>query len=1258
MRDTIDCFLPCDDLEAVADTLSQLHESHIVRRVCLLVSDAFAKAHQAPEGCTFIVTDRPTSANTIMSLSDNASSGYVLLVLKVALLRFGYMAFERLKRAAEDVKAAILYCDRYSIENGVRHNHPTTDYLPGSVRDDFDFGPVVLINTALLHEYAETHQDSTLSYAGWYDLRLFLSRKGCIFHLREKLYTEVETDLRKSGEKQFNYVDPRNKNVQKEMEQVVTAHLKELNALIDTTMYEKPDFNEQSFATEASVVIPVYNRDKTIRDAVMSALGQKTNFAFNVIVIDNHSTDGTTAILQELAEKHKRLIHLQPERDDLGIGGCWNYAINDDRCGRFAVQLDSDDLYSSPKTLQQIVDAFHEQKAAMVIGAYRMCDFNLNTLPPGLIAHDEWTEQNGCNNALRINGLGAPRAFFTPIARQIQFPNTSYGEDYAMGLMLSRRYRIGRIFKELYLCRRWNGNSDAALSIEKVNANNAYKDGLRTMEITARQQMNNGKTDLMADNQLQRFFYRQLERWNIGKRYKDLRNARKKEVSLGQNIFVIQFNPARIVSTGANIDKKAISSRPCFLCEKNRPKEQMKKMIDDEFELLVNPYPILPMHFTIPARRHRPQAIWSNYSEMHRLLATYADLMVFYNGPKCGASAPDHQHFQAGTSGLLPLQTEWQRLSHNLTIIHSLNDDEYLATINDYPCPAFVIKSQTEGSDKELFRMLYKALPMQEDDTEPMMNIVAWKQDADFISVVFPRRAHRPQCYFAKDEEQMLVSPGALDMAGLIITPREEDFKRISATQVQQILDDVSITREQMNEVTEKIKASRSCNAQAFVGIYDKEPTVQVGIVSAQQIHFILNGEYEAKGEQITGEQMVEFSEGGILWNGVPYQELRFTPKGKSSSFSLYDVTIGVDFHWERKETQTFRGTLHLVVESDKICAINELNVESYLVSVISSEMRATSSPELLKAHAVISRSWLLAQMLKRKAAPEGSNNFFSFVKKDDELIKWYDREDHTLFDVCADDHCQRYQGITRACSPHVAEAVKQTRGQILTSGNEICDARFSKCCGGITEEYQYCWDNTSKSYLRSVSDTPETIHPLPDLTIEENARKWICTDQPAFCNTQDKAILSQVLNDYDQETADFYRWKVDYTQQELAKLVNENTGIDLGQIVDLVPLGRGKSGRIWRLKIVGTKRSFTIGKELEIRRVLSTTHLYSSAFVVDKSDIQDGVPQHFKLTGAGWGHGVGLCQIGAAVMGEKGYKYDQILLHYYQGAEIKKIYK
>lgn len=1266
MREKIDLFLPFEALEKGEETLLELHENKTVQHINLLVSSDFASQHQVPEGCTFVVIDRMESSNTVMSIAENTDADYLLLCTRMASVRWGLYALERFLRTADDTGAVMVYSDHYSLEEGALTKHPAIDYQAGSLRDDFDFGSLWLIKSQALLDYVAQTDRVDYQYAGLYDLRLYLSRKGEIFHLNEYLYTEAELDTRKSGEKQFDYVNPRNREVQIEMERACTAHLEKVGAIVDTNFYRQPDFDEQDFACEASVVIPVFNREKTIADAVKSALSQKTNFPYNVIVVNNHSTDSTGEILDSIDDG--RLIQIVPGRTDLGIGGCWNVAVNSNHCGKFAVQLDSDDLYSSPKTLQKIVDAFHEQKAAMIIGSYRMCDFDLNTLPPGLIDHKEWTEDNGCNNALRINGLGAPRAFFTPLVRQIQFPNTSYGEDYALGLAFSRRYRIGRIYDELYLCRRWGGNSDAALSVERVNANNLYKDRLRTMELKARQQMLQGKADIMEDSSISRFFNRQLEMWEDARhRFRDLKHVEVRQLS---DQLKVQFNPARIVSTGAKIDKHTLGERPCFLCERNRPKEQMTKQIDDHFQLLVNPFPILPVHFTIPATKHQPQSIYRHYGEMHRLLSLHSELMVFYNGPKCGASAPDHLHFQAGTSGVLPLQTNWQRLSRSLTDVISLTDEEKISVLRDFLVPAFVIISKSEDSDEELFHRLYRSMPMRGDESEPMMNIIAWRKGDEFISVVIPREKHRPDAYFAEGEAQMMVSPGALDMAGLIITPREEDFSKINLDKATALLRECGISAEKMEAIVSNLKASAATAHEHPLQLLagkGKQPNVNVGIVSGQKIHFSLNKPYLAKGEMVTGEQEVAFSEGGILWNGNQYSSLTFHPQSADASFSLSDVTIGVNFHWERKETQTFLGTLHFVVESDKICAINELPVERYLESVISSEMSATSSLELLKAHAVISRSWLLAQMKKRREVAESGNNFFSFVKKDDRLIRWYDREDHTIFDVCADDHCQRYQGITKETSPHVAEAIRQTKGQILMDGDDICDARFSKCCGGVTEEFQYCWEDTPKNYLSSVRDIIQGVKsvgsaapaPLPSLQDEAAADAWIRSNPPAFCNTTDKKILSQVLNDYDQETADFYRWKVTLTQEKLKQLLDEKLKMNFGDILDLQAEERGKSGRISKLRIVGTEKTFVIGKELEIRRALSDTHLYSSAFVVDRCDIDEkGVPQRFDIIGAGWGHGVGLCQIGAAVMGEEGFDYDAILLHYYQGAEIKKVYK
>ena len=1269
MRQKIDLFLPCEDLDVAQEALLELHDNKTVQHINLLVSADFAASHQVPDGCTFIVVDRLESSNTVSSIAENTDADYVIICTKATPIRWGLYALERFLRTADDTGAVMVYSDHYSVQEGKLEKHPVIDYQAGSLRDDFDFGSLWLVKAQNLLDYAAQQDRQEYQFAGLYDLRLYLSRVGEIFHINEFLYTEDELDTRKSGEKQFDYVNPRNREVQIEMEKACTHHLEKVGALVDTNYYRQPDFDEQEFEYEASVIIPVFNREKTIADAVKSALSQKTSFKFNVIVVNNHSTDRTGEILSEIAHEMEerndkqagRLVQIVPDRNDLGIGGCWNMAINSDHCGKFAVQLDSDDLYSSPKTLQKIVDAFHKQKAAMMIGSYRMCDFDLNTLPPGLIDHKEWTEDNGCNNALRINGLGAPRAFFTPLVRQIQCPNTSYGEDYALGLVFSRRYRIGRIYDELYLCRRWGGNSDAALSIDKVNANNLYKDRLRTMELKARQQMLQGKADIMEDSSISRFFNRQMEKWADARhRFRDLKHVETHQLS---DQLKVQWNPARIVSTGAKIDKKTLGDRPCFLCDKNRPKEQISKQIDERFLLLVNPFPILPIHFTIPARKHQPQSIYKNYGEMHRFLSLHSELMVFYNGPKCGASAPDHLHFQAGTNGILPLQANWQRLSRNLTDIISLNDDEKIALIHDFVVPAFVIISKSEDSDEALFQRLYKSMPVRGDETEPMMNIIAWRKGDEYISVVIPREKHRPEAYFAEGDAQMMVSPGALDMSGLIITPREEDFRKLTEESATAILQECGVSTDKMNSIVTKLKASKEAELQVGTSAlysYDKEPEVKVGIVSGQKIHFSLNKPYLAKGETVIGEQEVEFSEGGVLWNGNQYSSLTFHPQSADASFSLSDVTIGVNFHWERKETQTFLGTLRFVVESDKICAINELPVEKYLESVISSEMSATSSLELLKAHAVISRSWLLAQMKKRRDVAESGNNFFSFTKKEDMLIRWYDREDHTIFDVCADDHCQRYQGITKETSPHVAEAIRQTKGQVLLDGDEICDARFSKCCGGVTEEFQYCWEDTPKNYLTAVRDIALGIEStLPNLTNEEEAEKWIRFNPPAFCNTQDKRILSQVLNDYDQETVDFYRWKVTLTQEKLQQLIADRLKMDLGSILDMKSVERGTSGRISKLQIIGTEKTFTIGKELEIRRTLSDSHLLSSAFIVDKYDIDEqGVPQRFELIGAGWGHGVGLCQIGAAVMGEEGYLYDAILLHYYQGAEIKKLYK
>ena len=746
------------------------------------------------------------------------------------------------------------------------------------------------------------------------------------------------------------------------------------------------------------------------------------------------------------------------------------------------------------------------------------------------------------------------------------------------------------------------------------------------------------------------FFDRQLGCWPaVSQRYSDLQGVKVHDFGTVK----VQFNPARIVSTGARIDRKTLAERPCFLCRSNRPQEQLVQIVTDRtgngtMELLVNPYPILPQHFTIPLTTHEKQSILPHFIEIIRLLEKFPQLLVFYNGPLCGASAPDHMHLQAGTSGIVPVQTRWNELKQTIKRRISADNGATVGLVEGYVSPIFAIQAPDSDSSEMLFHRLYAAMAenMSADSAvadiagglpEPMMNIAAWHEPADstgngYITLVFPRAKHRPACYGSEQKGQYLVSPGALDMAGLIITPREEDFESLDETAINSILSEVSITESQAMSII------RSLERQDALPVV--RDSITVGIVSGRKISFSLNGRYSIKGDgkeenadEMGKNQEAVLTDGKIVWQGKQYDELLFTPAdgsddtGTGASFTLNDVVIGVNFHWQRTQQQTFRGTLRLIIDGDRIYAVNELPVEQYLESVISSEMSATSSLELLKAHAVISRSWLMAQIVSagRKAArPRHTEQTAG-----DTLIRWYDREDHTLFDVCADDHCQRYQGITNAANPHVVRAVKETRGQVLAYGSEICDARFSKCCGGKTEEYRYCWDNISVPYLRSVSDP--------------------------YCNTQDRAILSEVLNDYDQETPDFHDWQVSYSQEQLSSLIKKKLGIDFGRIRAMEPVERGKSGRISQLRITGEKQSLTIGKELEIRKALSETHLYSSWFdvVTDGTD-NDGYPERFTLIGKGWGHGVGLCQIGAAVMGAMGTGYRDILSHYYSGAEIR----
>lgn len=743
---------------------------------------------------------------------------------------------------------------------------------------------------------------------------------------------------------------------------------------------------------------------------------------------------------------------------------------------------------------------------------------------------------------------------------------------------------------------------------------------------------------------LSEFFHNQLATWpETAARYADL--ARVKVRDFGA--VSAQYNPARMVSTGAKVDKKTLAQRPCFLCKDHRPATQQEWAMGEDFDVLVNPFPILPTHFTIAARRHRPQTILDSFATLYELADRFEGTLFFYNGPKCGASAPDHLHFQGGDGSVVPLYRDWRGWRDRLREVARLDADNRLCTIEDYPFPTLVLIANDAVLAQTLFRRAYAALPCHPDDTEPMLNVLAWREEDSVVTILLPREKHRPACYTAPCEaDRMLISPGALDMAGLVITPRKEDFDRLTASLLVKTVGEVALAQEAFAKVLRRLQ----------------EPRVAVGITNGPEVAFVLKDAFMVDGTLQTGPQTVRAKDGRILWQEKSYDTLTFAPHSPQSSFTLPEVTIGIGFHWERKEAQTFEGMLRLEADGDRVWVINELPVERYLASVISSEMRATSSPSLLRAHAIISRSWLLTQMAHRIHADHPSAETCGGWETEEELVRWYDRDDHQRFDVCADDHCQRYQGITRMVSDHVEEAIRSTYGQVLWDGKGICDARFSKCCGGATEVFSACWQDEDKPYLAAFLDRPaqagQAADALPDLTDEETARKWILSAPPAFCNTQDKQVLRQVLNGYDQETADFYRWHIDYTQEELASLIARKTGLRFGKILDLVPLERGKSGRIVRLKIVGTERERVIGKELEIRRTLSESHLKSSAFVVTTQQGADGIPQSFHLSGAGWGHGVGLCQIGAAMMGEKGYDHEAILRHYYPGATLKTLYK
>ena len=724
-------------------------------------------------------------------------------------------------------------------------------------------------------------------------------------------------------------------------------------------------------------------------------------------------------------------------------------------------------------------------------------------------------------------------------------------------------------------------------------------------------------------------FDRQLAAWpEAARRYRDLQNIETKEIDLGGMPVRVQFNPARAVSTLARTDAAAIKARPCFLCRDNRPAQQEALPFEGcdgrRYEVLVNPFPIFPEHYTVPAVEHTPQRITGRFPDMLRLAEAFPDMVVFYNGPESGASAPDHFHFQMGCRGFLPVETHFDRL-RPVTVMRP--GRAVIAVTSGYISGLPVITAPDGASAAAAFLRVLRSLPVSPATGEPQLNILCWRETpadggsgALFRILVIPRKAHRPSCYFAPEDRSVRISPASVDLGGVFIVPAEEDYRRVNLQVLRTIIQETVNTSWQ--------------------------PVIDVGLLTAPLLRVRMNG----------GEEVFTLRNGQVEWRGRRYGRLEFRP---SDGFVLHKVKIGINFHWEREEDQLFSGGLTILPSEKGLVAINNVLIEDYLLSVISSEMNGDAPEEFLKAHAVISRSWLLARPTLGGGATVESGSRGAPDTSADSIIRWYDREDHTLFDVCADDHCQRYQGLLRAGNANIRRAIEATRGMVLTDGPDgaICDTRFSKCCGGVSERFSACWADEDYAYLRPVRDSNGS-DPLPELSDEQTAREWILSSPEAFCNTSDPALLSTVLNSYDQETADFYRWRVEYTQDQLSDLLRRRSGIDFGPVLELRPLRRGASGRIIELLIRGTLRTATVGKELEIRRWLSESHLYSSAFVVDTVHTGDSsIPSGFILHGGGWGHGVGLCQIGAAAMSARGYTFDSILAHYFRGSCLTRLY-
>lgn len=747
---------------------------------------------------------------------------------------------------------------------------------------------------------------------------------------------------------------------------------------------------------------------------------------------------------------------------------------------------------------------------------------------------------------------------------------------------------------------------------------------------------------------LEKFINDQLSVWQeAAENYRSLKSVRTRNLQVGGLGVIVQHNPCRVVSTEARLDSEHVSRRPCFLCPENRPKEQMDTPFRGrkgrDYRVTLNPYPIFPSHLVISSVTHTPQSIWHRFQDALSFVAANPGTVCFYNGPHSGASAPDHMHFQACPGGLMPLQIEADRVLDTgaSEAVHLADVKEAeLYHLKEYTTGIFLLRAATSKSLTKLFYRLLDCAPIREGESEPRLNFISWIRNGEYRAAVIFRERHRSHHFAEAGEKHLSLSPGCADMAGVFVIPSAADFDRIDAELLSEVVAEVSMKPEDEAVLVKRLTR--------------RQQSLEVGILTADKIVF----EIISDG---AGPQTAEYREGKISYCGALYDELLFEAKTEStmfseSSFILYGVTIGVGFHWERKFTQKFAGSLKIIVDGKKLTAVNIVGLEDYLLSVISSEMKPSASLEFLKAHAVISRSWVMSQIEARRsrrataaAAPE-PENLPSLVTKLDsrfhreagprddtagiEVVRWFDHDDHTLFDVCADDHCQRYQGMTMVRGDKVRKAIDQTWGLVLTWEGKICDARFSKCCGGMSETFPTCWEDTDHPYLRSLPDTPDHD-----------------PSAPVFCDTADTEVLSQVLNDYDLETGDFFSWKTEYSEAELSALIARRSGIDFGHVRELIPLERGGSGRISRLKIVGERASAVVGKELMIRRWLSDSHLKSSAF-----DVRKDAAGNFILEGRGWGHGVGLCQIGAAVMAHKGYTFGQILSHYYPSSELSEI--